>query len=117
MKQKDIWLGLLATIVVGLVLPLGIIFLMYLELGAAPGLALIFMACLGWPGYSIWLSMWACKDIRRRWFLPLLFHLMLTCAIGLLPGIFGVLGLFACGAMFLISIIIVFVTVSSGTKE
>ena len=105
MKQKEIWTVLLATIGVGLALPLGIIFLMYLGAGIAQGLVLIFMVCLGWPGYSIWLSMWACKDIRRRWFLPLLFHLMLACAIGLLPGIFGVLGLFACGAMLLISII------------
>ena len=117
MKQKEIWTVLLATIGVGLALPLGIIFLMYLGAGMAPGLVLIFMVCLGWPGYSIWLSMWACKDIRQRWFLPILFHLMLACACGFLPGIFGPIAVFACGAMLLISIMIMFVTVSSGTKE
>ena len=117
MKHKEIWLMLLATIAVGLILPLGIICLMYQDLGVTPGLVLIFMVCLGWPGCSIWLSIWACKDVRHRWFLPILFHLMLACACGFLPGIFGPIAVFACGAMLLISIIIMFVTVSSGTKE
>ena len=117
MKHKEIWRMLFATVGVGLILPLMIIYLMNQNLGAAPGLVLIGMVCLGWPGYSIWLSIWACKDIRYRWFLPILFHLMLAYAFGFLPGIFGILGLFACGAMLLISIIVMFVTVSSGTKE
>lgn len=117
MKHKEIWLTLLAAIGFGLVLPLGIIFLIYQDVGVAPWFVLIFMVCLGWPGYSIWLSIWACKDIRYRWFLPILFPLVLACACGILPGIFGPIAVFACGAMLLISIIIMFVTVSSGTKE
>lgn len=117
MKHKEIWLMLLAAIAVGLILPLGIIFLMYQDLGVAPWFVLIFMVCLGWPGCSIWLSIWACKDIRRRWFLPILFPVILACACGFLPGIFGPIAVFACGAMLLISIIVMFVTVSSGTKE
>lgn len=117
MKHKEIWRMLLVTVGVGLILPLGIIFLMAQNLGAAPGLGLIVMTCLGWPGYSIWLSIWACKDIGRRWFLPFLFSALLACAFWILSGLFGVLGLFACGAMLLISIIVMFATVSSGTKE
>ena len=68
MKHKQIWFALLATVGVGLALPLGIGFLMARNLGAVPGLVQIFMMCLGWPGYSIWLSLWACRDIRRRCF-------------------------------------------------
>ncbi len=117
MKHKEVWLTLLATIAVGLVLPLGIIFLIYQDLSAVPWFVLIFMVCLGWPGYSIWLDLWACKDIWHRWFLPPLFALMLSCACGMLPGIFGSIAVFACGAMLLISIIVMFVTESSGTKE
>ena len=116
-KQKEIWRMLFAVIGVGLMLPLLLIYLMNQNLGAAPGLVLIGMVCLGWPGCSIWLSIWVCKDIRHRWFLPILFPLMLACACGFLPGIFGPIAVFACGAMLLISIIVMFVTVSSGTKE
>lgn len=116
-KQKEIWRMLFAAIGVGLILPLLLIYLMNQNLGAAPGLVLIGMVCLGWPGYSIWFSVWACKDIRQRWFLPVLFHLVLTCACGFLPGIFGPIVVFACGAMLLISIIVMFLTVLSGTKE
>ena len=117
MKHKQIWLMLLATIAVGLVLPLGIGFLMAQNLGVAPGLVMIFMLCLGWPGYSLWLSVSACRDIWRRWFLPLLFSLLLVCTCGAWLGWLWPIGVFACGAMLLISVIVMFVTVSSGTKE
>lgn len=117
MKHKEIWLTLLATIGIGLALPLGIALLMTQNLGMAPGLVMIFMVCLGWPGYSIWLDLWVCKDIWHRWFLPPLFALMLSCACGMLPGIFGLIAVFACVMMLLISVIVMFVTVSSGTKE
>lgn len=117
MKYKEVWLALLVTIGIGLVLPLGIVFLITQDLGAVPGLALIVMMCLGWPGYSIWLSIWACKDIRQRWFLPPLFSLLLACACGTLPGIFGPIVVFACVVMLLVSVIVMFVTVSSGTRE
>lgn len=117
MKYKEIWLVLLATIGVGLALPLGIVFVMAQNLGAAPGLVMLFMVCLGWPGYSVWLSMWACRDIRHRWFLPPLFSLLLACPCGMLPGILGPIGVFACGAMLVVSVVVMFVTVSSKTKQ
>ena len=42
---------------------------------------------------------------------------MLACTCGTVSGFLGVIGVFACGAMLVISIIVMFVTVSSGTKE
>ena len=82
------------------------------------GLLFVGMLCLGWPGYMLWISMWACKDIWHRWFLPPLFSLLLVSTCGLLGhDVLWMIGVCICGILLVISVIVMVVTVSSGTKE
>lgn len=117
MKHKEIWFALVVTIGVGLVLPLGIGFLMAQNWGAIPGFVMITMLCLGWPGYSLWVSLWACRDIRRRWFMAPLFTVLLACTCGAWLGWLWPIGFFACVVMLVISVIVMFVMVSSRTDQ
>lgn len=117
MKNKEVWGVLLATVVVGLALPLVLGLLMVQEWGRWVVFVLILMLCLGWPGYGLWISFWACRDIRRRWFLPPLFPVLLACTCGNWLGWLWPVGVFACAAMLVISVVVMLVTVSSKTEQ
>ena len=120
-KQKRVQCVLLAallTVFMGLVFPLALGWLLDGEWSLFFGIVTVIMLCLGWPGYALWLSLWACRDIMCRWFLPPLFAILLACTCGAWAGRWWPIGLFAAIAMLVVSVIVMTVTVSSrGNKN
>lgn len=97
--MKKTWIVLLLTMVMGLAVPalFGYAYTLdgvYEWGGAFLVLGFVGLPFLAWPGYELWLTLWACKDRLRRWFLPVLFPVLLmsTCALwaGWLSAVFVV---------------------------
>ena len=86
--MKKTWIVLLLTMVMGVGVP-ALFGSVYTVAGNYEWSNWLFAAgfvglpLLVWPGYELWLTMWACKDRLRRWFLPVLFPILLmsTCAL------------------------------------
>lgn len=45
------------------------------SLSGVAGLLIMGMLVFGWPGTAVWLGMEAGKDLKKRWYLPVLFAL------------------------------------------
>lgn len=115
-KVRSVLLVTLITVFMGLVFPLTLGFMMAQQWGLAFGFVMIAMLCFGWPGYMLWASLWACRDIQWRWFIAPLFTVLLASTCGAWLGWLWPIGVVACAAMLGISVIVMFVTVSSKTE-
>ena len=64
---------------------------------------------LVWPGYELWLTMWARKDLAGRWFLPVLFPLLIIATSWMWLGGWWEIAAWIYGAILILSVIIMLV--------
>lgn len=116
--KNMIWPVLLLTAVMGLGLPAGFGWLSSQEWNS-PFLVVGFVGLpfLVWPGYLLWLTMWACRDRWRRWFLPPLFVALLASTCGLWAGWLYPVFLAIDVVMLVLSVLVMILMPSSGTEQ
>lgn len=70
MKNNKMWPVLGLTLAMGLLLPFGFRYIVFHAPFYFPTLGVM---CVVWPGYGLWLSLWASRDIQKRQLLVYLF--------------------------------------------
>lgn len=117
MRNRDIWRILLLTVVIGLGTPAAFGWLSSQASNPLLVLGFVGLPFLIWPGYLLWLTLWACKNIRWRWFLPPLFTVLLAATSGLWAGWLYPVFIAIDVVMLVLSVLVMILMPSSGVEQ
>ena len=111
---KKRWLVFLLTMVMGLALPFWFWYLLHHSTVEYPILG---MMCVIWPGYGLWVSRWAGRDIRQRWWMLPLFTVLLAATSWVWLDTIWPFGVLACVILLVIGVVVMEVTDYTMTKQ